>query len=587
MVLMSAKEYSPPRPIYKVKEERDVFVCARDGTKLAVDIFRPDAGEKKFPALLALSAYGKGYESLRLSPQGTSSPLHFQSRAIEAGDPMYFAARGYVNIIGDVRGTGHSDGEYDGVWSKQQAEDGYDLVEWAAGQPWCDGNVGMVGISYFGTIQLNIAAEQPPHLKAIVPWNSPADFYRESTHQGGILHMAHQWLYAAMIGQENSISLMKKRMKPEDFKRLCDEIKADPDVQMYPALYNMVDSPRKAPCFLDILLNPLDGPFYWERSAYTMYDRIKIPIYAHSGWWAYGWIHLVGAFRNYNGINAPKKLDISGRTDTEHPLPVWYCEEMLRWFDYWLKGIDTGIMSEPPIKIFVMGADKWRFENEWPLARTRWTKYYLRRWGDLSIEPETNASGPDCFVQQPPSETADIHSVVYMTSALQDDVEVTGPVSFYMHASIDQEDTNWMVSLGDLDKYGSEIELTVGYLKASHRALDKNQSKPWEPYHPHTYSEPVVQDRIYEYAISLAPTSNVFRAGHKIKLEIYAKDNPGVTSATGATLRTSASRASLASHGTGHHPWHMCSSKTTIHRIYHDTTYPSYLYLPIIPPSNT
>jgi predicted acyl esterase len=569
----------PSSGSYEITEERDVFVPARDGTKLAIDIFRPKSAEK-FPALLSLSAYGKGYESLDLPPQSPASPLHFQARAIEAGNPRYFVPRGYAHIIGDVRGSGNSEGEFDGFCSKKQAEDGYDLVEWIARQPWCDGKVGMVGISYLGTIQLHVAAEQPPHLKAIVPWNAITDFYREATYHGGILHTAFQWLYSVMIGQDNSVSATRKRLSEKEFRALIERAKKNPDLRMYPALYNYVDSPGKNPCFLDVILNPFDGPYYWEHSAYRKHDRIKVPFYAHSGWWAYAWIHLNGAFSNFNGVNAPKKLDIGGPVDTDHPLPDSYCKEMLRWFDYWLKGIQTGIMEEPPIRIYVMGLNKYRFENEWPLNRSIWTKYYLRNWGGLSTEPELHEN-PDSYVQQPPSETADISSLSYETQPFTCDVEITGPMALYLNASIDQEDTSWMVSISDTSDT-EETELSAGYLKASHRALDETFSKPWAPYHPHTASDEITPGKVYEYAISMSPISNVFKKGHRLKLEISSKDNPGVTSATRNPIRSS-SKGSFSAHGVGHHPWHMCSAKTVLHRVFHDQRFRSHILVPVIP----
>jgi putative CocE/NonD family hydrolase len=253
---------------------------------------------------------------------------------------------------------------------------------------------------------------------------------------------------------------------------------------------------------------------------------------------------------------------------------------MLRWFDYWLKGINTGIMEEPSIRIYVMGLNQYRFEKEWPLNRTEWTKYFLRNWGGLSLEPEVNEN-PDAYVQQPPSETAEIMSLAYETTPFERDTEIIGPIALYLNAAIDQDDTNWMISISDVTP-NEETELTMGYLKASHKALDQELSRPWAPYHPHTASEKITPGKVYEYAIPMSPISNVFKSGHKLKLEIYSKDNPGVTSATGAPLRSS-SKASFAAHGVGHHPWHMCSSKTVLHKIYHDQNYQSHLLLPLIP----
>ena len=554
---------------YTMKDERDVLVAMRDGVRVAVDIFRPDS-DGKFPALLGMSPYGKGIQSMTVPYQPPNSPIHHTP--IEAGDPEYFASRGYVQIIADVRGTGHSEGEYLGWISPQEAQDGYDLVEWIAEQPWCDGNVGMVGISYFGAIQLPVAAQQPPHLKAIMPWNAPADFYRESTHHGGILQSFFHYLYVQRICAERSTSVTVKNSSPEELKRLIGELTSDPDIAINPEIFTFADNPGKAPCFFDIVANPLDGPYYWDRSPNTMYDRIKIPTYARSGWWAYAHMHLVGAFHNYLGIDAPKKLEIDAPVVEIRPLPDEYNAEVVRWYDHWLKDIDTGIMDEPPIRIWVNGAGEFRHENEWPLARTEWTKYYLRRWEGLSAEPEEAMGKPDAFVQQPPDETAALSSVQYLTEPLEADTEVTGPVMIRLYGSLDQDDGNWIISLRDVRPTGKEVELTKGFLKASHRAIDEQGSKPYEPRHPHVDPEPVEPGRIYEFAIALAPMSNVFKAGHRIKLVISSMDH----------ARARNYELAPESLGRTHAPWHLGSSKTTLHKVFHDPGHPSHLLLPMI-----
>ena len=227
-------------------------------------------------------------------------------------------------------------------------------------------------------------------------------------------------------------------------------------------------------------------------------------------------------------------------------------------------------MDEPPISIFVMGANKWRFEEEWPLDRTKWTKYYLHRWERLLPEPEDFPGRPDCFVQQPPDETATIQSVKYQTPPMSEDVEVTGPIAVYLYASIDIDDTNWIAALADVAKDNSETELSRGWLKASHRAVDESESKPWQPFHPYVNPEPVVPGQIYQYAIELSPMSNVFKVGYRIKLEITSMDHPQAPVAP-PTI------------GQVHMPYHICSSKTTLHRIYHDRDHPSHLLLPVIP----
>ena len=565
-----------------MKVESDVYVKMRDGVRVAVDIYRPDQ-EGKFPALLAKSNYGKGVQAIKMPSQPPGTPLYLPP--IEAGNPEFLVANGYVHVIADSRGCGHSEGEYLGWMSKKESEDGYDLIEWIAQQPWCDGKVGMVGISYFGTIQFMVAAEQPPHLKAIMPWNAVVDTYREASHHGGILQTFFLYSYHTRLALKQAASVAMKEMPVDKFKELTERLKNNSDYGMYPELYNIIDNPTMVPNFFDYIVHETDGPFYWERSCYDKFDRIKIPFYTRSGWWAYAHMHLYGTFWSYNGINAPKKMCIDKPIVEDRPMNLEYNKEVVRWYDHWLKGKDTGIMKEPPITIYVMGKNEWRYEREWPLARTRWTKLHLKTRGmlifeetnipgrELSHQPDESLECPDVFVQQPLNETTKVESVTYLTRPLRRDIEVTGPMALYLYASIDQEDTNWMVSLRDISPDNSERELSKGFLKASHRSLDSSKSKPWEPYHPHRKPERVVPGEIYEYAIALAPISNLFKAGHKMKLDVFSMDH-------------SMSRdwkAAPSTIGISHYPWHVCSRKTTLHRIYHNSKYPSHLLLPIIP----
>jgi hypothetical protein len=553
-----------------VIEERDAMVAMRDGVALAVDVFRPD-GEQPVPALLAMSAYGKNAQSLPIAPQPWGTTPRDRSsvynRGIEAGDPDYLTAHGFAHVIPDLRGIGASEGEYLGWCSPQEAEDGHDLVEWIAAQPWCDGNVGMVGVSYFGAIQPLVAATQPPHLKAIMPWNAPADFYRECTHHGGILQSFFFHLYGGSI-QARAAATTKDESSPEELERRIEERLADPALTVYSQSYEAVKSPERMPGWFDIVMHPTDGPFYRERSPAALYDRIRIPSYCFSHWWGYPHMHLRGAFDNFLGIGARNKLRIDGMEEDTAPFPAAYNAEVVRWYDHWLKGIDNGIMDEPPISLHVMGTGQSRAEHEWPLARTDWTPYYLRRWQGLATEPEHVPGGADCFVQQPADETSAISSVAYVTSPFARATEITGPISLTLYASIDADDTHWIVALSDLAPDGSSAELTKGFLKASHRAVDEERSEPWRPYHPHLAPEPVTPGEVVEYRIELSPTSNLFRPGHRLRLTIASLDLAG--KASNPTIRPS------------HVPWHFCSAETVLHRIFHDAEHPSQLLLPLV-----
>ncbi len=552
------------QPKYGIKEERNIWVPMHDGVRLAVNVFRPDA-EGKFPALLSLSGYGKEEMEMRLPPQPLFKSAVWDGN-IEAGDSTEFVPRGYVHVIGDVRGTGYSEGEYFGGFTTQEAEDGAEVVEWLAQQPWCDGNVGMVGYSYFGGIQLKVASQQPPHLRAIFPTHINSDYYRDFGYNGGVLSLFAYGVWQGRHGTSgyapnNAVSEMMRKLPAEELERRRQELLNHPDIRHYPNLYHLLLYPQKNPMTFDVLLNPYDGPFWKERSIYPYYDKIKVPVYAvgklghGSSYWDI-----------YNSVNSRhKKILVKPAGPEERP---WRedIEEIIRWYDHWLKGIDTGIMDEPPIKLFVAGINQWRYEQEWPLPGIEYTRCYLQRWEGLSFEePELYQYEPDCFLQQPLHLSNKRDSVIYMSPPISEDMEVIGAAALHLYASIDQDDTNWIVNLSDVAETGAETGVGRGYLKASHRALDPDKSKPGAPYHPHTSSEPIIPGKIYEYAVGLGVISNVFRAGHRIRLKITSLESP----------RDPEMQI--------HYHHHLCSSKTTLHKIYRDREHQSHLLLPVIP----
>lgn len=547
-----------------MRELRDTWIPARDGVRLAADVFLPDdAGPH--PALVALSPYGKEIQSLPIPPQPPTSPAYW--REVEAGDPAYLTDAGYAHVIVDLRGTGKSEGSYRGWMSSDEATDAYDAIEWAAAQDWCDGSVGMAGVSYFGAIQLAAAALQPPHLKAIMPFNAPADYYREGSHHGGILHTFFDFIYM-VFARGRAESDVVAGSSPEELAELVDRLTADPDLAMYAGLFNTAANPDRSPLFFDLLANPLDGPFYWERSAYRDYDKIKIPFYTGSGWWAYAHMHLRGAFEHYKGIDAPGKLYIESRVEADAPMDEAYNAELVRWYDHWLKGVDNGIMDEPPIKLHVRGAG-WRHEHEWPLPQTEWVRLHLRRDGGLTRDPDPGGGDPDVFVQPPIVEDHRVATCDYLTEPLREEVELIGPSALTLHASIDSTDTNWMASVIDVAPDGREVELTRGFLKASHREVDEERSQPWQPYHPHTASDPVEPGRIYEYRLGLSPLASVFGKGHRVKVSIGCLDH-SMWPPRDLEL------------GADHQPWHVCRGATVSHSIQRGPEYPSALLLPLV-----
>ena len=569
-----------------VLEQRDVSVPMRDGVNLSVDVYRPKTSEK-VPALLAFAIYNKDLQGPdvadAIGAQPAWAPLW--SGWLEAGDTRFFVSRGYAHIIGAPRNFGKSGSGGSREW------DSYDLIEWIAQQPWCDGNVGMVGISGFGAEQFNVAKQQPPHLKAIFPFDPRGAYgklgsFREE-YPGGVLHTFRYLISQNIVMHQNKGA---PGTLPPEKEALWQEAMANRDYKMYPHIYNVVTMKgQHLPHIFDILINPADDENVVAQ-AESDFDRIKVPAYTGSGWYGYSYkTHLNGAQNWYANIKSPKKLALGGPAHLERPFHSFH-NEILRWHDHWLKGIDTGIMNEPPVKVWVMGANEWYTADEWPLRETEWTPFYLSSWERLSDQPADLASAsasqpPDVFVQMPLSQTTQVQRLRYMTDPLPHDVLVAGPSVLTIFAEIDQADTNWIVSLKDVGPDYStqtvregerepppglpEREVSRGWLKASHRAVIEAKSKPGRPWHPLTRAaqQPVKPGVINEYAIEILATANLFKAGHRICVDVMSMDVP-----TGVGGTTNAEYVA----------YHICSSRTTIHRIYRDAKHASHLLLPII-----
>ena len=591
------KTYQPPALHERFVQKLDVMVPMRDGVHLAVDIYIPDAAGK-FPALLAFAPHNKDLQAPALvdalAPQPAWSAL-WQGGA-EAGDSKYLTSRGYVHVIGNPRNVGKSE---DGG---SPDTDLYDLIEWMAAQPWCSGNVGMVGLSAYAASQWTAARLQPPHLKAIFPFDANAAYgfddrppftFKRDLYPGGVLHV-FSYLLAGLGVFHGSVGRPGK-LSPEE-EAQWREAMENPDYKIYSHMYNILTMKGQLFASFKRVFNTLINPYDDEAGENLLrterhFEEIKVPTYTGAGWHALSYKqHLQGAQQWFRGIKVPKKLILSGPAHMERPFHSFH-DEILRWYDHWLKGIDTGIMKEPPVKVWVMGANQWRYGDDWPLPETQWTKYYLHSWERLRSEPFVSGSreayaDPDAFAQMPPTQTRTVQNLRYMTDPLPEDTLVAGPVSLTLYAEIDQDDTNWIVILkdvgpdvsvrtareGERDLPGNlpERELTRGWLKASMRELDVKRSTPWKPFHKLTRSsrKPVVPGEINEYQIEIMSTANLFEKGHRICLEITCLDMP-----TGAGLETNVEYI----------PYHICSSKTVLHKVYHNEKYPSHLLLPVIP----
>ena len=546
---------------YNVILERDIRIPVSDGVEIDTDLFRPDSKEK-FPALLSISPYCKELQSDQIWPRamGTTFIRGANDASIEAGPIDFFVRRGYVRIIASVRGTGKSGGIYRYLCHRE-IQDIYDIVEWAALQPWCNGNVGIIGTSYYAWSQQQAAALQPPHLKAICPFFAATDAYRDVWYHGGIIKTAFLNILFSAGGLDlhSEACVAREEMGDDEFQKAIARALQDRDLCAEPGFVNSLSNPNMPvnAAKIDVLLHPTDGPYWRERSVVN-YDKIKVPVYLGCCWGMYE-LHLPGTFRSWMNLDVPKKMVIGPPIYLDRPVHQYHWE-MLRWYDHWLKGIETGIVDEPPVKIFVMGTDNWKMADDWPLPDTKWIPFFLHAGGIL-CDMEPWPKSPSASYRDAPGERG---SLTYYSPKLVENTEVIGPIALTLYASCRSTDINFFVSIWDVDQDGNETLLTRGWLKGSHREIDQEKSKPWQPVLTHTNPEPLIPGQVYKFDIEIMPTANLFKAGHQIALRIKgAVDEPHKT-----TLNAN-------------HAPHLSRQTPSIVTIYQDADYPSCLLLPI------
>lgn len=514
------------------KVEKDVMIPMRDGVKVAVDVYSPVGEDVPRTVILNWGEWGKDAQDIvawmKDYPQlYWDSP--FWNGSIEGGDFSYTTAYGYIHIIAEPRGLGNSGGMNCGDETLHSPEDIYDAVEWIAQQPWCDGNVVMFGPSSYSRAQLKAGQMPAPHLRCICPTEAPEPMAGEdfcgifdpllyNIHSG---KHAFDQLPPTSYTDPGGTPFPRAMMEndPETYQRLYDEVLNDPDIHYSLKFYPEVRYPRSSPTLLDDLIymkhpTPRDSGL----------DKISVPMYIGTGWnnRLYEW----GTFEAFNRCSLTddqKKLIVYPPMFPARP-SAWYHDEAIRWFDYWVKGEDNGMKEEPQVKLFVMGVNKWKFENEWPIARTQWTKFYLQPGGGLSTEaPE--AGQTESFTQPAPYIDPKVYCLRYTTEAFEQDMEIIGNAALHFDAALDIDDTNWMVDLVDIAPDGSRQLLSSGALKAKFRALNEEKSTDYRPVHPRQEPVPIVPGEVNRYDIALTPTANVFQKGHKMELVIRNQDD--------------------------------------------------------------
>jgi putative CocE/NonD family hydrolase len=558
-------------PDYAVDVQTNVRVKTRDGVSLVADIYRPKI-EGRLPVLLTRTPYN------RKDP--------------ETG--MYLASRGYVVILQDTRGRFDSEGEF--YPFRNEADDGYDTIEWAASLPYADGRVGMFGGSYVGATQMLAASSNPPHLVGIFPYVTAMEYYEGWTYEGGALM---QWFASSWTSGLTEDTVRRKTAALNRSSQWVEQLPAD-DYR----LFNAPTAAEVAPYFRDWVEHETDDDYWRKIRVSDFYNKMNVKALHAGGWHD---IFSGGSIRNFMRLQkeAPTREARDGQrllmgpwahaaTSPEGKIgDVTFGSQavldmnatIVKWYDFAIKGQQNEFATAAPVKIFVMGDNVWRAEKEFPLARTSYTKYYLHASkgaqsvsGDgllSTASPQTERADtydydpaspvrtiggrlccgglpPGPFDQSPNESRSDV--LVYSTPPLDRDVEVTGFITVDLYAATSAADTDFTAMIVDVDAKGYARYLGDGVIRARFR---NSREKP----------EPIEPGKIYKYAIDLWATSNVFKAGHRIRVYVSSSNFPRFNRNLNTGEKTFG--------GT-----RMVKARQTI---YHDIEHPSAIVLPVIP----
>jgi len=559
----NAAQANDPGIIY----EHNVPITLRDGSTVLANVFRPN-GPGPFPVVILSGIYDKDaswtdHENSGVhDTQGDDTYINF-----EAPNPGFWIPQGYVVVHVAARGYGGSPG-YATYLTEQEALDYYDSIEWAGTQPWSNGNVGILGISYYASNLYRVATLKPPHLKAIIPWEGGSDAYRDLSYQGGLFCTFSVWWYYFSVA------------------------------------VNLTDEKNSTPAWTAVL-HPLNDD-YWKALTPDL-SKIDLPMLA-VGQLSDHELHLRGTVNAYIAATSPyKKLFLFAGTHWTQFYNEVGTSRQLAFFDYWLKGIDNGIYNEPPIEIQVRtgpNADDFftRHESEWPLARTQWTRLYLQpstdkdvATGSLVDRLPANADRIDVVSKAlKPDAAPQPNGAWFTTAPLTADTEITGPFKAHLWVSSKDRDLPIIAELQDIDAAGNEVKFAFivpgqrdepvakGWLLASRRKLDPAKSTFYTPYHTHDEKQFLKPGEMVPIDVEFWPTSLVFQKGHRIRLQIRLNDylrapvagTPNVPPALKDTRGTTFPGIDLSYHVT---------PITKGGSIYTGADQASYLLLPIIP----
>ena len=565
-------------PANDVIMENLVPVPMRDGVILYADVYRP-VKEGKYPVLVSRTPY-----STERYPSAYDSAV-------------FFAQRGYVFVYQDVRGRHESEGRWNPF--RNDIEDGYDTVEWAARQPWSNGKVGMEGGSYLGHVQWRAVMASPPHLVTIFPMVAATSLYHNWVTLNGGWRLSFNYGWGAVRQESRIMQNTGQHSMPGGPQSLAYDT-----VLWHLPLIDMPELLGRHTGFYKEWIQHPDYDDYWKSiNAEEVFENISVPVHTLGGWFD---IFSQGTLNGYAGMSHHGKTQLA-RQKSHMIIGPWghgpsqkigdldFGAEAnvdahgieLRWFDYWLNGMDTGVQNEPPVTLYVVGRNGWRQENEYPLARTEYKRMYFhsdgkansdRGDGVLSWDSPVADSKPDHYTYDPdnpvpsvggnnccgtptlagPRDQRQIENrndiLIYTSDFLQKDIEATGPVKVVISASSDVVDTDFVAKLVDVYPNGQAYNVAEGILRARYR---ESLSQP----------KMLEAGKIYELTIDLVGTSNAFLKGHRIRVDLTSSHfpqfdrNPNTGEPFGKTA----------------------SVKVAHQTIHHSTAHPSYVVLPVIP----
>jgi predicted acyl esterase len=548
-------KWQTSQPRYGIVVDKDVKIPLSNGLRLDCDVYRPDA-PGKFPVILGVSPYSKLDNARALLPGAmTGERAH-----MEAGDVNFYVRRGYVHILLNVRGTGQSDGLWDHM-ADELVADVVEALDWIAAQPWSSGSVATFGASYFAMLAKKLALRAPKALKTIFAPFGLLDSYRQLFYNGGILNKDFLVFWIPTVDNARLAYDPVRELGAEAYAARVRALLADEEIGSHPALAYALEHPQEGrnAFIAEVLLHPLADAWWQAKEVDLRGKDTTLPAY-FGGCWGMGPLHLPGDMESFVRWQGPKKLTIGPPFYLDRPL-YQYQYESLRWFDYWLKGVDTGIMDEPPIKLFVQNTGEWKEAYEWPLPETKWTEFYLHNNGLLSEHEFWPHDDTTTFVdwEEDPGEA------LFLTPPLVENTEVCGPLVLQLYASTTDQEVLWFVHFLEVRADGRERILGRGWLRGSQRRLDEERSLPWLPYHSHDRREPLTPGEVYSFTIPITPTCCLLQAGSRFGVRIKCTDR-------GEKVRNFVDQ-----HGIGR-IWR--KGPAQIH-VRHSARYPSHLLVPI------